>query len=518
MERREVERRLGQEVPRILAETTAVPVMDDGRVDGPRPDPHSREQPAHRRGPAGRRRADRGQRHGRGQPGHPDGLVSQAAERDASCRPWSSATASPCASASPCGSRPPSPAARPLLASRPMRCRPLAALGLALLLAAHPRPGRGLGLHRPPAREPPGDRSRCPPPLRELLRGNADYLAEHAIDPDLWRGAGQRGRRAQPLPRPGRLRRVALRGHLAGRRRSTWPRFGAEAPRAGPGALARRPRSTRAGGRVPGRRHRPGPGARRRSSATTWATPTCRSTPSSTTTASSRGQTGFHARWESEMVDRFVRQLEPAVQPSAAHGGEEPVGLVFDGARGVVRRGRRGLALRPRQRGPTRLRRDARGRPLRRRLLLAALRARGPAARAPGSPAPPSAWARCGSPPGRRRAGPRSTRRSASPTCAGQTRLILVSLDGSAAPVVHDAVARGVMPQPRARCATRALRPAAPDVAARQDRRGPRHALHGRLARPPRGRRQQGGAARGLGARAPFRAIAARRSWPSRSG
>ena len=34
MERREVERRLGQEVPRILAETTAVPVMDDGRVSG----------------------------------------------------------------------------------------------------------------------------------------------------------------------------------------------------------------------------------------------------------------------------------------------------------------------------------------------------------------------------------------------------------------------------------------------------------------------------------------------------
>lgn len=34
MERREVERRLGQEVPRILAETTAVPVMDEGRVAG----------------------------------------------------------------------------------------------------------------------------------------------------------------------------------------------------------------------------------------------------------------------------------------------------------------------------------------------------------------------------------------------------------------------------------------------------------------------------------------------------
>jgi general secretion pathway protein C len=34
MERREVERRLGQEIPRILAETTAVPVMEDGHVSG----------------------------------------------------------------------------------------------------------------------------------------------------------------------------------------------------------------------------------------------------------------------------------------------------------------------------------------------------------------------------------------------------------------------------------------------------------------------------------------------------
>jgi general secretion pathway protein C len=34
LERAEVERRLGVEVPRILSETTAVPVMDEGRVAG----------------------------------------------------------------------------------------------------------------------------------------------------------------------------------------------------------------------------------------------------------------------------------------------------------------------------------------------------------------------------------------------------------------------------------------------------------------------------------------------------
>lgn len=34
MDRQEVERRLGLEIPRILAETTAVPVMENGRVTG----------------------------------------------------------------------------------------------------------------------------------------------------------------------------------------------------------------------------------------------------------------------------------------------------------------------------------------------------------------------------------------------------------------------------------------------------------------------------------------------------
>jgi len=34
MERREVDRRLGQEIPRILAETTVVPVTEEGRVTG----------------------------------------------------------------------------------------------------------------------------------------------------------------------------------------------------------------------------------------------------------------------------------------------------------------------------------------------------------------------------------------------------------------------------------------------------------------------------------------------------
>jgi type II secretory pathway component PulC len=34
MERREVDRRLSVEIPRILAETTVVPVMEDGHVSG----------------------------------------------------------------------------------------------------------------------------------------------------------------------------------------------------------------------------------------------------------------------------------------------------------------------------------------------------------------------------------------------------------------------------------------------------------------------------------------------------
>ena len=32
------------------------------------------------------------------------------------------------------------------------------------------------------------------------------------------------------------------------------------------------------------------------------------------------GQTGVHARWESDLVDRFLRQLEPRVEPGQRHG------------------------------------------------------------------------------------------------------------------------------------------------------------------------------------------------------
>jgi arylsulfatase A-like enzyme len=42
------------------------------------------------------------------------------------------------------------------------------------------------------------------------------------------------------------------------------------------------------------------------------------------------GQTGFHSRWESEMVERFERQIEAQVRPAAAGSGGDPVGLTFD--------------------------------------------------------------------------------------------------------------------------------------------------------------------------------------------
>ena len=69
------------------------------------------------------------------------------------------------------------------------------------------------------------------------------------------------------------------------------------------------------------------------------------------------------------------------------------------------------------------------------------------------------------------------------PYVRGRSRLIVASLDGAAAPVVADAVARGVMPELAALRAAGAHRHGLRHLLARQDRLRPRDPLHGRLAR-----------------------------------
>ena len=72
-----------------------------------------------------------------------------------------------------------------------MRARS-AGVAAVLLGLALPAPAMAWGFtgHRLVNRQAAGS---LPAPLRELFAGNADYLAEHAIDPDLWRAAGVAG-------------------------------------------------------------------------------------------------------------------------------------------------------------------------------------------------------------------------------------------------------------------------------------------------------------------------------------
>ena len=190
-----------------------------------------------------------------------------------------------------------------------MRCRPLAAIGLALLLAAHPRPAVAWGFtaHKLVNRRAT---LTLPSPLRELFLGNASYLAEHAIDPDLWRGAGLTGEGPNhyldldafgewPFASVSRVEKDHLAQFgAAARERGRLPWRAAEvyrelvaAFRAGdaPRALDR----AAILGHYVGDAHVPLHAVLNYDGQLT-------------------GQTGFHARWESDMVDRFLRQVEPA--------------------------------------------------------------------------------------------------------------------------------------------------------------------------------------------------------------
>ena len=156
------------------------------------------------------------------------------------------------------------------------------------------------------------------------------------------------------------------------------------------------------------------------------------------------GQRGLHNRWESALVERFSRQLEDALQPGAAEDPGDPVALTFE----VLRRsyvhhldvlaadrdsaGPRDLAETPeddRYDDGYYSRLYAREAPRLRARLSASATATGALWR--------RAWEEAGRPelPGRRL-----------PYVRGASRAILVSLDGGAAHLFDDAVARGVMP------------------------------------------------------------------------
>jgi predicted AlkP superfamily pyrophosphatase or phosphodiesterase len=283
-----------------------------------------------------------------------------------------------------------------------------------------------------------------PPPLRPLFERNAAYVVEHAIDPDLWRGAGKPGEGpnhfldmdafggAYPFPDIARIESE----HLA--------RHGADAVEKGrlPWRLAEAYRDLVAAFRSadPARilaaaavvSHYAGDAHVPLHAVLNY-------------DGQLSGQTGFHNRWESEMVERFERQLEADVRPAAARRVAEPVAFTFDILLDSFSRAESAFAADRESAGAQDLADtpfddryddlyyaklyERQGRSLRSRLAASATDIG-------------SLWMSAWDDAGR----PALDASFRFPYVRRQSRAILVSLDGSAADVLDDAVARGIMP------------------------------------------------------------------------
>jgi predicted AlkP superfamily phosphohydrolase/phosphomutase len=166
-----------------------------------------------------------------------------------------------------------------------------------------------------------------PPTLRPLFEANLAYLAEHSTDPDLWRAAGQPGEwpnhyldmdafGAYPFPNLPRVeaQHLAKNGAAAAERgRVPW-RVGevyrelVAAFKAGdaPRILER----AAILGHYVGDAHVPFHAVLNYDGQLS-------------------GQTGIHERWERFLVERFERQLEPEVRPQPATRVADPIALIF---------------------------------------------------------------------------------------------------------------------------------------------------------------------------------------------
>ena len=321
--------------------------------------------------------------------------------------------------------------------------RALASVAAALLLVlAPPRPAGAWGFtaHRMvTAKAIP----LLPAALRPLFEGNASYVVEHAIDPDLWRAAGKPGEGPNhfldmdafgAFPFPDIPRNETE--HRA--------RHGAEAVEKGrlPWRVSEAYRDLVAAFRAgdPARilgaaavvSHYEGDAHVPLHAVVNY-------------DGQLTGQTGFHNRWENEMVERYERQLESDVRPAPAHRVADPVAFTFDvlldsfsGAESAFTADRESAGPQDLAETPFDDRYDdlyysklyaRQGRSLRARLAASATDI--------GS-LWLSAWDEAGRP-----AVDTSFRFA---YVRRQSRAILVSLDGSAADVLDDAVTRGIMP------------------------------------------------------------------------
>lgn len=200
---------------------------------------------------------------------------------------------------------------------------PGAALALALVVAGAPRAAAwGFTGHRLVNAKAVAT---LPAELRPLFEANAAYLAEHSIDPDLWRAAGR--------PNEGLNHFLDL------------DAFG-DYPFAGLSRDEAEQAPER--GRVPWRvgelyaelvaayRAQDAANVLHLAAALGHYVSDAHVPLHAVLNYDGQlsGQAGLHARWESVLVERYERQIAPRVEPGAAAHVQDPLGLMFDVLRG----------------------------------------------------------------------------------------------------------------------------------------------------------------------------------------
>ncbi|HVR72661.1 MAG TPA: alkaline phosphatase family protein [Vicinamibacteria bacterium] len=329
----------------------------------------------------------------------------------------------------------PSPAASPPRRTR--RLWPLA--GLAALL---PLPAEAWGYtgHRMVTAAAV---QALPPGLRALFAGNAEWIAEHSIDPDLRRAAGDEAEGPN---------------HFLDLDAFGAPPF-PDLPRAESAHIARHGRAALERGRLPWRvgevygdlvrafRDRDEARALAQASALAHYVGDAHVPLHAVVNydGEQTGQKGVHGRWEGELVERYRGRLEEALAGLGASAAGDPVQVTFDAlfesfreAGPLLASDRAAAGARDLPHTPEDDRYDdgyygrlfeREGDRLRRRLRQGAARLAGLWIRA---------WEQAGRP------SLDGSFRFA--YVRGRTRAVLLSIDGAAAPWIDDAVARGVMP------------------------------------------------------------------------
>ena len=326
---------------------------------------------------------------------------------------------------------------RPATPSR----RALVALALALAATCAPRAlAWGFTAHRMVNAKAAGS---LPQPLRGLFERNLDELQAHSVDPDLWRAAGDESEGPAhylDMDAFGEFPFPELTPDEAEHRR----RHGAEAARQGrvPWRAAEQYAAL-----VAAFRQRDAAAALRQAAILGHYAGDAHVPLHAVLNYDGQlsGQEGVHGRWESELVERFERQLEPLVQPAAARPAGDPATFVLAALRSGFAHAREVLASDLAARGP----RDLAATPQDERYddgyYSRLFEREGPrlasrlteAAEATGA-----LWLQAWSEAGR----PQLDWSYRVPRVRGHTRALFMTLDGASPGAVGDALRRGLMP------------------------------------------------------------------------